>query len=246
MRTVLIIRSLLLCCFLLLLLVNAFAEIRMTHHDFGWWYHIYPTEANPDREICIFCHTPHDAMIGGDASVAPLWNHTITTAAYNLYFSPTADAPVMSPTGLSKLCLSCHDGTIAIDNHSGRVGTVFIGPPGSGFGHEGGFIGTNLGDDHPISFTYDTALAVIDNELNDPVTTPSGLPGGGSIADDMLFNGRVECTTCHDVHVRRNYSSPACWGCHVVDGQWYTPPLQTLSLRKSNQGSALCLTCHKK
>ena len=54
------------------------------------------------------------------------------------------------------------------------------------------------------------------------------------------------CPSCHDVHVGRSGSSPPCWSSHVVDGQWHTPPLQTLSLRKDNGGSALYLTCHKK
>jgi hypothetical protein len=225
---------------------NLYSDIRYTHHDFEYWNFVYPAQSNPRIEICVFCHTPHHAMTGNEASEAPLWNHTITAAGYSVYSSPSLNATTFAPTGLSKLCLSCHDGTVAVDSHSGRVGSVTLGPPGSGFGREGGLIGIDLMDDHPISFVYNTTLSVADGELNDPSSTPSGLPGGGTIEEKMLFNGRVECSSCHDVHVRRYNSSPACHGCHVVDGQWYTPPPQTLSLRKSNQGSALCLTCHNK
>ncbi|MCP4217818.1 MAG: cytochrome C [bacterium] len=230
----------------LLVLGNVYSEIRYTHHDFEYWNWVYPAGSNPRIEICVFCHTPHNAMTDAESSEAPLWNHAITSAGYAVYSSPTMDAITGAPTGLSKLCLSCHDGTIAVDSHSGRTGSVTLGPPGSGFGHEGGLIGTNLMDDHPISFVYNSSLSLTDVELNDPGVTPSGLPRGGTIDTDMLFNGRVECASCHDVHVRRSSAGPACWGCHVVDGQWYSPPKQTLSLRKSNEQSALCFTCHKK
>lgn len=217
----------------------------MTHHDFSWWYHIYPQESSPNQELCVYCHTPYNAQTDADSMAAPLWNHTVTQAGYEVYSSSTMNADVFTPDGLSKLCLSCHDGTIAIDSHSNRSGSVFLGPPGSGFGHEGGLIGTKLSNDQPISFVYNDTLANEDGKLRLPSITPSGLPGGGTIASDMLTNGRVECTTCHDVHVPRYDSSSNCHGCHVVNGQWYSKPT-TLSLRKSNSGSSLCLTCHVK
>ncbi|NOZ04723.1 MAG: cytochrome c3 family protein, partial [FCB group bacterium] len=80
-----------------------------------------------------------------------------------------------------------------------------------------------LSNDHPVSFTYDASLATTDGDLYNPTTTNSGL--GGKISDDMLVGGKVECSSCHDVH---NGSGVA-----------------TL-LVKNNGGSALCLTCHAK
>ncbi len=222
---------------------GVFADIRYTHHDFEYWSWAYPTQANPRREICVFCHTPHNADT--DTADGLLWNHTITSAAFNTYTSATLDASVPSPNGISKLCLSCHDGTIAVDSHSGMPGTKVLG---SGFGTEGGVIGTDLRDDHPISFSYNTALAQNDGGLKDPSSSPSGIPGGTTIENDMLFDGKLECSSCHDVHVPRNDNSQGnCWGCHVIDGQWSTPPKKlTLSLRVGNEKSALCLTCHIK
>ncbi|RMI02871.1 MAG: cytochrome C [Calditrichaeota bacterium] len=169
---------------------------------------------NTTGEICVVCHTPHE----GDVSVtdAPLWNHEVTTATFTLYSSSTLDATVGQPDGNSKLCLSCHDGTVAVDNFGGQTGgTVFVTGDA--------LIGTEVNDDHPISFTYDPALATADGELNDPTTTPSGL--GGTIAEDMLFNGELQCASCHDVHNSTGL-----------------PHL----LIKSNNASALCLTCHVK
>ncbi|MCX7016040.1 MAG: hypothetical protein NTW86_26370 [Candidatus Sumerlaeota bacterium] len=68
-----------------------------------------PVRALSEERVCIFCHTPH----GGRAD-APLWNRRDSAAAYIPYDSPTLKALPGQPTGSSKLCLSCHDGTIAM------------------------------------------------------------------------------------------------------------------------------------
>lgn len=203
------------------LAVGARGDIYLSHHDFSrrdW----------SKREMCLPCHTPHHADPSVDA--APLWNHLVTSSAFSPYASPTMDAAPGQPGGLSKLCLSCHDGTVAIDSFGGTAGSIFIQPPYR--------TGTNLAFHHPISFSYDSALAAADGELHDPGATPSGL--GGTIAQDLLFDGKLECSSCHDVHVQRN--TQGCTGCHNVHGA--DPP--TLSLRKDNAGSDLCLTCHRK
>src|SRR4030066_189822 len=101
-------------------------------------------------QICVVCHTPH----GGNTSVtdAPLWNHAVTTATYSLYSSSTLNAgPLAQPSGVSKLGLSCHDGTVAIDSFGGATGGDFMtGPPAVGASAQG-----SLGNDHPSGFTYD-------------------------------------------------------------------------------------------
>ncbi len=195
-----------------------------SRHDFtasGWnWNFMHKGTG----EICIVCHTPHHA----DTTVAdsPLWNHEVTTSTFTLYSSSTFNAAPFTgqPDGVSKLCLSCHDGTVALDSWGGLGGTVFSG------GHSW-IQGTDLSDDHPISFIYDSALASVDGELHNPVNTSSGL--GSSISDDLLSNGRLECTSCHDVHNKMGNSTiPDAANNHML---W-----------KKNTGSALCLTCHDK
>ncbi len=167
-------------------------------------------------QICIVCHTPHNAVVMTDA---PLWNHQNTSTVFTLYSnvtSSTFNAVASQPDGSSKLCLSCHDGSVALENFgTTTTGTHFIA---------GGYnLGNNLSNDHPVSFLYDNALAILDGGLKNP-TTATGV-GAGTISATMLFNGRMQCASCHDVHNSAGLPS---------------------LLVKSNNTSALCLTCHIK
>jgi predicted CXXCH cytochrome family protein len=158
-------------------------------------------------EVCVFCHTPH----GASSQLAPLWNHATTaTASYTLYSSSTLNASMGQPTGTSRACLSCHDGTVAADSYGGATGTHNVG--------SGANLGTDLSNDHPVSFTYDGALATTDGGLVSPASASqvvSGIP---------LFAGKLECASCHTVHDNSNVPF----------------------LRADNTGSALCLKCHNK
>ncbi|MCF6283924.1 MAG: cytochrome c3 family protein [Candidatus Hydrogenedentes bacterium] len=207
MKTNLLTQSIIAILATLIVCGTASASIAGSAHDFstkGW---------NTTGEMCVVCHTPHNA--DNTVANAPLWNHDVTTATYTPYTSLTLDATVGQPAGTTKLCLSCHDGTIAVDSFGGATGTNFL--------TGGKNLSIDLSDDHPISFTYDATLASADAGLFDPTSVNSGL--GGTIDADMLFGGKVECSSCHDVHNAFNNND---------------------LLVKSNAGSALCLTCHNK
>ena len=150
------------------------AAITNSSHDFSGksW--------TTDSQICVPCHTPH----GADTTVtdAPLWNHTAATATFTLYSSATLNASLGQPTGISKLCLSCHDGTIGMDGFGGAAGTSGNVITGSAK------IGIDLNGHHPVSFDYSDAQAD-DSELKASPTLP--LFGTG---------GTLECASCHDVH----------------------------------------------
>jgi len=176
-------------------------------------------------EICIVCHTPHNA----DTTVAdaPLWNHNVTQQVYTLYNSPTFDgaSTIGQPDGSSKLCLSCHDGTIAVDSFGGTsFGSIFLSGS-EAVGNDG------LDNDHPISFTYDSALAVADAALHDPATQTVTIGSGaytktGTINDVMLFSGKLQCASCHEVH--NNFT------------------VGNNLLRVTQIRSGLCKTCHNR
>jgi predicted CXXCH cytochrome family protein len=179
---------------------SAAAGISGSPHDFsarGWG----------SSELCIFCHTPHNAK----ASAGVLWNHAPTVATYTLYASSTFDAAatVGQPGATSKLCLSCHDGTVAIDSFGTRTGTTNITGDA--------LLGTDLSNDHPIAFTYDAALATTDGGLVTPASASL------VVAKVPLFAAKVECATCHNVHDNAlggflrisNAASALCLKCHI-------------------------------
>lgn len=181
--------------------------------------HDFSTKSwNTTTEICVVCHTPHNANT--TVADAPLWNHSLSVVpTYQAYTSGTMNSTAGQPDGSSKLCLSCHDGTVALENFGGKT-------TGTNTMTGVNVLGSDLRDDHPISITYDGTLAGADPGLKDPTTTPSGLTASGHITDDMLISGKMQCSSCHDVH-------------NSVSGTNHL-------LRKSNAASALCLTCHKK
>jgi predicted CXXCH cytochrome family protein len=159
-------------------------------------------------EICVVCHVPHDALAVAEA---PLWNHTATVASFTMYDSLTMDAAdPAGPGGISLLCLSCHDGSVALDALGGAAGAGGSIPAASQ-------VGTDLSYDHPISIDYNSG----DTGLNADSTVVPAL-GGATIAVGMLFGGDVECASCHDPHdatnppflVMANTGSALCLTCH--------------------------------
>ena len=154
-------------------------------------------------QICVPCHTPHDAYYAqGAAPERVLWNHQVTTQTFTMY--TTLKGNTGTPNGTSLLCLSCHDGVTAMDNYGGNLG-------GSQVMTGSHALGTDLSNDHPIGIEYPAA---------DPGFHPvpqNGLP---------LFNDgsidRVECPSCHDPHgagfgkfLRDTTSgSQICLNCH--------------------------------
>ncbi|HDO34495.1 MAG TPA: hypothetical protein ENH08_05185, partial [Chromatiales bacterium] len=70
-----------------------------------------PVTATSESRICVFCHTPHAAE---KIPAAPLWNRKLSGATYVPYSSGSMKAVVGQPGGSSRLCLSCHDGTLAL------------------------------------------------------------------------------------------------------------------------------------
>lgn len=84
------------------------------------------TVRNNYGEVCVYCHTPHGANNRSEVARLPLWNRTYKAVTYQTYDlgSQTITQPVTQPGANSLSCLSCHDGTIAIDS--------IINMPGSG------------------------------------------------------------------------------------------------------------------
>jgi len=231
----------------------------------------------PNQEICVYCHTPHGADI---AASAPLWNRNIAAAPGYTRYSELNTATLQgseAPVGsVSLACLSCHDGTQAMDTiinapgqgtgsfTSAGVGSFAIDTKSGGLVNDLALIGTDLRDDHPISIQYGGGGITADNPDAAPndsggYRTPESavlntnlvwwLP---SVQNGVITTGQprrrtdiflytrtdvtggsglqeptVECGSCHDPHVATN-----------------TPAVEVNFMRTSNQGSAVCLSCH--
>ncbi len=217
---------------------KVFAIVAGTTHDLS--------PAQDGSMSCQFCHTPHMALSG-----TPLWNHKLSDRIYEIYWSSSLDADVGQPTGSSKLCLSCHDGTIALEAtvRSGSGRTYM--PPGSTN------VGTDLSDDHPISFVYSADLSNKDPQIRQVDSLP----------DEFHIDqyGEMQCSTCHDPHddtfgnflVASNLRSNLCVKCHDLYGWSGSIHATSTALTKDADDDYLshtqydtvaengCLSCHQ-
>ena len=140
---------------------------------------------------CTFCHAPHSGLGG----VTPLWNQTLSKATYTPYSSSTYveqgnTQPTLGVT--SSLCLSCHDGTVAV-GQSAAYGTI----PMTGSMNSIDSFGMNLTGSHPFSLVL---------PMKDASNLVASLVSQGKTADPTgavtLIKGNVECTSCHSPHVQ--------------------------------------------
>ena len=199
---------------------------------------------NTRNGVCSPCHSAHHT----DANqIAPLWSHATTTTTFTPYSSPTLNAVVGQPKGVSLACLSCHDGTVALGGTM-MMPSSYIIPDGAG---------NDMHTAHPISFTYDAALASSDGQLEDPTSYHIGDPktrltdttapvpptwsgtsiSGKLIKDAMLFGAghdQMECASCHDPHKMAG-SAPTSGIMTRLSGN-----------DADGKGSILCRTCHVK
>ena len=185
--------------------------------------------AASETELCVFCHTPHGGRVD-----APLWNRDASSATYTPYTSPSLQGSTGQPDGYSKLCLSCHDGSIAlgavinVPNTSASASIATIGTSGDGTMPTGATrVGTNLLNHHPISFVYDEAVRSNDGELVDPAALATGPVKLYEGATPGVRN-TMQCSTCHDPHTDalpkflrldpRGQTGTLCLRCHVKPG----------------------------
>ena len=195
---------------------------------------------NGRNEICRVCHVPHDhSQAAQRYTNGLLWNHGVSSATYTMYDNAWSDtltgAQSAQPDGPSKLCLGCHDGTVAIDTFDKYAGgTIWFDGTATGYstGYKvPGFMdGGNLDlrGTHPLAIAF--PAGEIGTEFNDP--SVAAWIGGETVASTMS-SGKMHCSTCHDVHSQ-----------NIAAGSHLLRAAQTVA--QGGVASGLCLTCHIK
>jgi len=239
-------------------------------HDMNYYA---PTKSGGQPEkyerVCVYCHTPHSAAVTDPSdplgtNYLPLWNHDFTTLTYTVYNWATPDNlpfTISDPlVGPSRLCMSCHDGVIAVDQHGpamSNAGAIKLSG-NSAVGSSG-----SLANDHPIGFDYIQARTarnlteingitvnvqeiVDENQTFATAITVSDTQGtyntvtraGTRAIKSTLYNGKImTCATCHEVHNKENATQATS-----TDGS-ATP---NYFLYAKEQYSLICLSCHIK
>jgi len=222
-------------------------------------------------EVCVFCHTPHGSDVNAPV---PLWNKVLgTPGSYTQYSTlqtpsfDSAEAPVGS---VSLACLSCHDGTQAMDvvvnlpgsNGWSATGTE-IDPIGIGtmIGTPVPNLETDLTNDHPISIVYggggplatdpDGVFAgtLGDPDFNNPVKdTVNGNPIWW--VDSPAGTGLTREKTDMTLYARGDLGTVQpfveCGSCHDPHNNASAGPTTVAFLRIDNTASQICTTCHVK
>lgn len=229
-------------------------------------------------ELCVFCHTPHAADVSTVG--APLWNKRLNTGqTYQTYTSSTMDARGAQDGlaggqigGASLACLSCHDGTQAMDNIINSPG--FGGYDSTGGGTNGlaytwtgspradadgkmtnaattlAMLGTDLRNDHPIGIQYCGGGPTVASAGTACRDGDFIAPTNGSIGGQTVFwvdTGTAGRQKTDLILYNRSFTVDGT-GPSVECASCHDPHVSTTStfLRINNTNSAVCLACHNK
>ena len=158
-------------------------------------------------EICVYCHTPHG---GAQAAGQPLWNRSNPAASAFTPYSCTSTTTVGTLNAGSLVCLSCHDGTTAVNSLLNYQGAT----------HTGGGAGTLVTGIYAIA--NDGASLTNDHPVGVPIPNNANFNATQPLLSQYLVSGQVECSTCHAVHGAgfasflraSNADSALCLDCH--------------------------------
>ena len=175
-------------------------------------------------ELCIWCHIPHDSLSGD--TQPPKWQENIESdSTFRVYGmeTNTSAAGSQEPDVMVRVCLTCHDGVNApnISLYSEEAPTKF------------NINSLNISNEplpkdalvhsHPVGVNYAPfSKSGMKASLRPETYLLRGWSGAKSIKD-LVSEGTVRCTSCHDPHTTNE-----------------------LFLRTSNNGSRLCKGCHNK
>jgi predicted CXXCH cytochrome family protein len=182
--------------------------------------------ASNNTQICVYCHTPHNAVIA-----IPLWNRNNPAGNLFTLYSGINMTNISNKSGftsdsISLFCMSCHDGTTNFNDvantpaYGGPLYSASLNSGRANFGHD-------LSNTHPVNFYVSTNNT--DNDLHVGAANKMGkagyeMPLFKAAGRDGNVGRALECSSCHAVHDSTNQPF----------------------LRYTMDGSKLCLGCHDK
>lgn len=256
----------------ILLAAGAQAQVVGSQHDLTTGGNAQGATSATDQ-VCIFCHTPH----GSDtAAPVPLWNKVLGNPAsytqYSTLATPTFDSQEAPVGSVSLACLSCHDGTQAMDVVINGPGSGNYNPTGSEIdgtaigvmtGTPVPTLGTDLTDDHPVSIQYggggvDATTLATDGQETGPLGDPDfNLPFRATLngqpiwwVDSAAGTTGVREKTDMLLYTRDDLGEQQpfveCGSCHDPHNSSTQGPGSVAFLRVSNAASQVCVACHIK
>ena len=254
---------------------QAVAGISATKHNLGTTGTGTNKLSAGTDEICVFCHTPHASNDSAAAvAAAPLWNKALPASTYLTYSTTgngggTLDGEVIGVGSISLACLSCHDGTQAMDNMMNAPGSGNYNSAGAtqaGYTWVGANqtlgkitsvanLGVDLKNDHPIGIRYcgggqnttTVGGACTDTDFKAPA---NGTVNGAQVwwVDTEAVGNNTRQKTDMALYTRTfaagvnpgSGPSVECGSCHDPHSTNAT------FLRIANTESKVCLACHVK
>ncbi|HUO09478.1 MAG TPA: cytochrome c3 family protein [Phycisphaerae bacterium] len=251
-----------LCAFSL----TAHAAVQNTPHNMNY---TFGANTIQDNQVCLPCHAPHNQPTPQDT----LWNHVMPANGYQLYQTSPGFVESAAVVGLddeSLKCLSCHDGTVAVDSYGGynfatntfgpTNGTIKLGAHSDILGNAStsAFVvggGTqDLSHDHPVGVVYPGLSAdgstFTGTAMKNPLTTWTRTTYQGVDANNNTVTLNYKDNNGNNISVAgggfgfgttgANKNVVGCGSCH-------TPHTYTYNfLIVPNTNSQLCLTCHNR
>ncbi|MDD3505169.1 MAG: cytochrome c3 family protein [Sulfurimonas sp.] len=205
--------------FLFFSTIESAASIVNTKHNLSVTSAVGNIKATSETEVCVFCHIPHFSQTIGK----PLWNRSMPTTDYVMYDSdylrrmgyPSIASDLGSandtPGALSRQCLSCHDGTIAVGavsklrrdyDGSSTIDMSGDAPDGTIPDTAVGFIGADLSNHHPVGVVYDPTISKTFGNGGIRSMELKAIPDAPiKLYEYAGYSGKyVECSSCHNPH----------------------------------------------
>ncbi len=178
--------------------------------------------------LCRVCHVPHDHLRAKDlVTRGLLWNRNLRGASYRIYRDDgLPETTASQPSGTSKMCLGCHDGTVA---------SSIFERYASSRAYDTGYHEIRLAGEEPEERVLTHPISVVyDSSRNENLRPKEESFGGSGLIEDVLEGGKVlQCSGCHDIHDQPGESVP---GTHLL----------RMEQKPSQDGRrGLCHICHR-